>query len=292
MCSVRGRADTTGEMTAPRTCRACGADLKGDVMWCLRCYEPVRQLTPREPQLPPLPVDAVVDPRSVRPDFAPLRVARPVYSRTRSGATSFGLLGRLAVTGIVVAMLPWGMLGPITLVYLLGYVPVALVVLRSTWAATPVDASRILTLPPRRTRTVLRVGGGLLGGAIAAAGVASGGSWLAAIPGAVLLFAAATPAWHAVTEGVAEMIERPITLLLALNVLNVVDVVASDAAIRAGEAAELNPFVGAIGTGIKLLLVAACSLLIHRLRPKALIWPTAAFLALAVYHLTGWLVMA
>ena len=34
-------------MTAPRTCRACGAPLAGNVRWCLRCYEPARELTPR-----------------------------------------------------------------------------------------------------------------------------------------------------------------------------------------------------------------------------------------------------
>jgi hypothetical protein len=54
----------------------------------------------------------------------------------------------------------------------------------------------------------------------------------------------------------------------------VVDVVASDAAIRAGEAVELNPFVGAAGTGVKLVLVLACSLLLYRVRPHALIWPS------------------
>ena len=34
-------------MTAPRTCRACGAPIAGNVRWCLRCYEPARELTPR-----------------------------------------------------------------------------------------------------------------------------------------------------------------------------------------------------------------------------------------------------
>jgi hypothetical protein len=196
------------------------------------------------------------------------------------------------VTGIVIALLPWRMAGPLALVYLLSYAPVAFVVRRSTWAATPIDGNRLLTLPPQRAQTALRVGCGLLGGAIAAAGVASAGSLLAVIPGGILLIAAVTPMWHPVVAGVAEMIERPRSLLVALNVLNVVDVVASDAAIRAGEAVELNPFVGAAGTGVKLVLVLACSLFLYRVRPQALIWPVAAFIALTVYHLTGWLVMA
>ena len=101
-----------------------------------------------------------------------------------------------------------------------------------------------------------------------------------------------TPAWRPVLEGAQEARDRPIGLLGALNALNVVDLVASDAAIRAGQAAELNPFVGTTGAATKLVLVLVCSILLYRIRPRALIWPTAAFLALTIYHVTGWLVMA
>jgi hypothetical protein len=278
-------------MTASRSCRACGADLSPDVPWCVRCYEPVRHLTPRDAPLPTLPLEEVVDPRTVRADFAPLRVQPREYSRTRGGPTSFGLLGRLAVTGVVIALLPWGMIGSLALVYLVGYLPVAFVVLRATWAATPVDPNEDVLLPPRRSRNVLRFGCGALGAAMSVAAAASGGSPFAVVPGLAMAVIAATPLWWGVLNGIAELRDRPLGLLVALNVLNVVDIVASDAAIRAGEAAELNPFVGATGSGVKIVLVLACSVLLYRVRPRALIWPTMAFVALTAYHLTGWLVM-
>jgi hypothetical protein len=102
----------------------------------------------------------------------------------------------------------------------------------------------------------------------------------------------ATPLWWGVLNGIAEVRDKPLALLVALNVLNVVDIVASDAAIRAGEATELNPFVGATGSRVKVALVLVCSVLPYRVRPRALIWPTMAFVALTAYHLTGWLVMS
>ena len=34
-------------MTASRTCHACGAELPRDIRWCARCFEPVRELSPR-----------------------------------------------------------------------------------------------------------------------------------------------------------------------------------------------------------------------------------------------------
>jgi len=263
-------------------------------MWCLRCYEPVRQLTPRDPQLAPIPSEDLIDPASVRPDYVPLPRTPRVTSRILSSPTSFGLAGRLAITAVVVLILPFsGWIAPLGFVYALGALPIAFIVLRSTWAPTLVDADRVFILPPRRTRTVLRWSLALLGAAMATVGIASGGSWLSAIPGTVLAAAAlAPPIWSAVTLGLSELLEHPAQQLVALNVLNVLDVIASDAAIRAGQANELNPFVGATGTGIKLALVAICSALLYRMRPKALIWPLFAFAVLAVYHLTGWLVMA
>jgi hypothetical protein len=200
-------------------------------------------------------------------------------------------LGRLAVTGVVLALGPWGLRGPLSVVYLLGYVPIAVVVLRSTWAATPVEPGRILVLPSARSRAAVRLGCALFGAAIGTASWASGGSWLAAIPGLALLLIAALPSWHGVMAGIAEVRERPAAMVVALNALNVLDILATDAAIRAGQALELNPVVEATGPWVKLALVLACSLVLNRIRPTALVWPTMAFLVLAVYHLTGWLVM-
>jgi hypothetical protein len=121
-------------MTAPRACRACGAPLPGDVRWCLRCYTPVRELTPREPQLPPVS----------NPEEPPATINRsplwglppPVYSRWRAGPTTFGPVGRITITVLVLVAFPWGAivaLNPFQLWYALGYTIFATYVLRSTW---------------------------------------------------------------------------------------------------------------------------------------------------------------
>jgi hypothetical protein len=95
-------------------------------MWCLRCYEPVRQLTPREPQLAPLPTATVP------------RVERP-RSRWKAGATTFGPVGRIAITIIVLLFAPTS-LDPISLfIYWPCYLALAFVILRSTWANDLVD---------------------------------------------------------------------------------------------------------------------------------------------------------
>ncbi len=98
-------------------------------MWCLRCYEPVRQLTPREPQLASLPTAA--GPRIERP-----------RSRWKAGATTFGPVGRIAITVLVLLFVPTS-LDPISLfLYLPCYLVIAFIILRSTWANDLVDLSR------------------------------------------------------------------------------------------------------------------------------------------------------
>ena len=100
----------------------CGAELTGDVMWCVRCYEPVRQLTPRAPGL------AVSSPALLRGDIRP-------RSRWKAGATTFGPVGRIVVTALVVAFAPWPQIAsPIGLAVLWpAYLLIAGAVLRSTW---------------------------------------------------------------------------------------------------------------------------------------------------------------
>jgi hypothetical protein len=114
-----GRADTWGEMTAPRTCRACGANLKGNVMWCLQCYAPVRQLTPRPPQPPTV---HFVQPKEEHP-----------MSRWKAGATTFGPIGRIAITLLVLLFAPWSMNGFALFVLWPPYLVLATLVLRATW---------------------------------------------------------------------------------------------------------------------------------------------------------------
>ena len=76
-------------MTAPRTCRACGAPLHGDVRWCLHCYEPARELTPR----------AAVWAQGEFVDN-PIHTGGPVphWSRWEKTATTFGPWGRIGLS--------------------------------------------------------------------------------------------------------------------------------------------------------------------------------------------------
>jgi hypothetical protein len=135
-------------MTAPRACRTCGAPLPPDVRWCLRCFAPVLQLTPRERPLPPL--DRVEEPPPWV-NASPLRdpdARPPTYSRWRAGPTTFGPVGRLTITAVVLAFFPWDAvvsLNPFRLWFMLGYTIFATYVLRQTWKKERVMVERSST---------------------------------------------------------------------------------------------------------------------------------------------------
>jgi hypothetical protein len=78
-------------MPAPRACRSCGAALPVDIRWCTRCYEPVRELTPRAPIHEG---DFVGSPVHERGDI-------PRWSRWKKTATTFGPRGRLVATALL-----------------------------------------------------------------------------------------------------------------------------------------------------------------------------------------------
>jgi len=109
-------------VTASRTCPVCGADLHGDVRWCLRCYEPVRELTPREPVWAPGEfVDAPIGHKG----------AVPHWSRWEKSATTFGPAGRVAITVVAVLwLLTAAVQSPITTIFVL---PLVSVVIRNVW---------------------------------------------------------------------------------------------------------------------------------------------------------------
>lgn len=121
-------------MTAPRTCTACGAALPGDVRWCLQCLEPVRELTPREPQWHP---GEFVD----NPTHEGRTV--PHWSRWERSATTLGPVGRTVATAVTVL---WAMscavASPLTLIFV---APVMSLVLYEIWQPgwiVPGDRSR------------------------------------------------------------------------------------------------------------------------------------------------------
>jgi hypothetical protein len=136
-------------MTAPRTCRSCGAPLPGDVRWCLRCYAPALELTPRERQLPPLdrvePPPPNVPRSPLRDDAGP----PPVFSRWRAGPTTFGPVGRLAVTALLMLPFPWDALvslNPLRLWFMLAYTMFLAYALRDVWRK-----ERVMDVRPART---------------------------------------------------------------------------------------------------------------------------------------------
>ncbi len=110
-------------MTAPRTCRGCGADLPADVRWCTRCYEPAREYAPRAP--------------IHRGDFVDRPIHErgnvPRWSRWEESATTFGPWGRIVTTVLVVStLLP--ALAFKGIVYVIAFPVFAAVVLREIWA--------------------------------------------------------------------------------------------------------------------------------------------------------------
>jgi hypothetical protein len=125
-------------MTAPRVCRACGASLTGDVRWCLRCYEPARELTPRAAVWKP---GTFVDAPTVRGPSV------PHWSRWDKTSTTFGPIGRVAWTGVVVSFLLSALTrSPFMLLFEL---PAAAVILHGIWArgwvvpSEPANAARL-----------------------------------------------------------------------------------------------------------------------------------------------------
>jgi hypothetical protein len=125
-------------MTAPRTCRACGAALRGDVRWCLNCYEPSRELTPRAPTWAP---GEFVD--------APIHTGGtvPHWSRWEKSATTLGPAGRVGTT-VVTVLWVLGAAGnsPLTLIFVLA---VAGVVLHAIWARGWIVPGDEVAAPPR-----------------------------------------------------------------------------------------------------------------------------------------------
>jgi len=89
-------------------------------MWCLRCYEPVRQLTPRDPGGPT--ITFLRDPNE-----------GAERSRWKAGVNTFGPIGRIVVTALVLAVAPWNTnLVAIAVVWPC-YLVLAALVLRQTW---------------------------------------------------------------------------------------------------------------------------------------------------------------
>ena len=76
-------------------------------------------------------------------------------------------------------------------------------------------------------------------------------------------------------------------LLVAVNLLNILDVVLTRVSIGRVGASELNPVVQQVGVLAKLGVVAVASVLVARLRPRLLIVAVVAFILLIVWQVAG-----
>jgi hypothetical protein len=116
-------------MPIGRNCRSCGAALPADLGWCAVCYTPV---TPH----------AIRPPMHGTGEYVGTPTPTPRTSRWRAGPTTFGPIGRIMVTLCLLALFPWGSavevsaMAALQLWFLIGWVVLAVVVLRSVWAPT------------------------------------------------------------------------------------------------------------------------------------------------------------
>ena len=94
-------------------------------------------------------------------------------------------------------------------------------------------------------------------------------------------------AWQPLAWVIRKLQERPFRLAIAVNVLNLADAVMTLVAVRSGGAYESNPVVRLVGLPAKVVLVGLLTWLLYRRKPSALVWPFAALLAVAGYHVAG-----
>ncbi len=76
-------------------------------------------------------------------------------------------------------------------------------------------------------------------------------------------------------------------LLVALNVLNLLDAGLTFFLVSGGIAAEANPLVEWMTLPGKVVFVAALSLLLWKLRPRALVVPLVGYAAVVCYTIAG-----
>jgi hypothetical protein len=93
--------------------------------------------------------------------------------------------------------------------------------------------------------------------------------------------------WRSLAWVLRRMQERPRRLVIAVNLLNIVDAVMTTLVVRSGGAVEANPLVRFGGLPAKVIVVGVLTWLLYRRRPDSLVWPAAALLWVACYHVCG-----
>ena len=112
-------------MTAPRACRSCGAELSLDVRWCTFCFAPISEYTPRERLHDGFVGTPQLDARTSR--------------WKRAGPLSFGPVGRVLMTALVLLMGPWGTISFFTIMYTPIWLGLGFVVLKQVWRRERLD---------------------------------------------------------------------------------------------------------------------------------------------------------
>ena len=58
-------------------------------------------------------------------------------------------------------------------------------------------------------------------------------------------------------------------------------------ALHSEQAVEANPVIRAVGVPVKIVAVALLGWLLYRVRPRAVVWPVVAFVAVLAWHIAG-----
>jgi len=93
--------------------------------------------------------------------------------------------------------------------------------------------------------------------------------------------------WEPVSGLFRAALERPRSLVVAVNALNVLDAGLTELAIWSGSAVELNPVIRIGGIPLKLALVGVVTWLLYQRRPRALLVPAVVLAWVVCYHLSG-----
>lgn len=114
-----------------------------------------------------------------------------------------------------------------------------------------------------------------------------GPGWISVQVSLLIAVALLAGTWQRLAGWFAKAQDPPLGMLLVLNLLNLADASLTSLAIGAGQALEANPLLRNGGLGIKIIGVFVASGLLYRMRPRLLLWPAVAYVAVLGYHLAG-----
>ena len=108
------------------------------------------------------------------------------------------------------------------------------------------------------------------------------------IPAQCLVVLLLASAWRPVADVLRRLETRQAGLLIAVNVLNIADALATEYGLRSGAVAEANPVIRLIGLPAKVCGVAVVSYVVWRSWPRLLLLPLVALTIVAMWHLQGY----